>query len=164
MVIALAAGLAVALVIAASALILALRLQRELRVVQRASAALGSTGLAGLDQVLREQDLLLRQVDGRAGELDRRLAGAEERLAQAIRRVGIVRFNPFRGTGGDQSFVIALLSEEGSGVVLTGLHNRTDTRIYAKPVQQGASRYPLSDEEAEAIRVALGASRDGVGV
>ena len=41
------------------------------------------------------------------------------------------------------------------GIVVSSLHSRTDTRVFAKPVQAGRSRYPLSDEEQDAIRKAL---------
>src|SRR5439155_225063 len=71
-----------------------------------------------------------------------------ERLSQrTIQRVGVVRFNPFADTGGDQSFAIALLDAEGNGIVLSSLHSRTDTRVFAKQVQSGRSRHALSDEE-----------------
>ena len=69
--------------------------------------------------------------------------------------MGVVRFNPFADTGGDQSFAIALLDAEGNGLVLSSLHSRADTRIFAKQVQAGRSRHQLSDEEQDAIRKAL---------
>lgn len=131
------------------------RLWREVAKVRLASKALANGGLHGLDQVLREQDLHVRQVDERAAELERRLWHAEGRLAKAIRRVHVHRFNPFRETGGDQSFVIALLDDEGSGLIVTGLHARAETRLYAKPIHSGNSHYPLSDEEITAIRSAV---------
>ena len=46
--------------------------------------------------------------------------------------VGLVRFNPFDDTGGDQSFALALLNKKNDGVVLSSLHGRSGTRIYAK--------------------------------
>jgi hypothetical protein len=46
----------------------------------------------------------------------------------------------------------------GNGVVLSSLHSRTDTRVFAKAVQSGRSKYQLSDEEQEAIRKALAPS------
>ncbi len=124
--------------------------------VRRASRTLGGGGLHGLDQLLREQELQLRHVYDRTLELERRLDQTEQRLSGAVRHVKVLRFNPFRDTGGDQSFVIALLDDAGTGVVITGLHSRTETRIYAKQVNAGGSEYPLSDEEVAAIRAAVG--------
>lgn len=72
-----------------------------------------------------------------------------------IQKVGLVRFNPFKDTGGDQSFTLALLDGEGSGAVVSSLHSRTGTRIYAKPVIRGeGEEYELSKEEKEAIKKA----------
>lgn len=70
-----------------------------------------------------------------------------------IQRVGLVRFNPFAETGGDQSFCLAILDGQGSGLVITSLHSRDTTRVYAKPVKKGkASGYELSTEEKRAIK------------
>ncbi len=73
----------------------------------------------------------------------------------AITKVGVVRFNPFNDVGGDQSFVIALLDSKNSGVVISSLYSREGTRIYAKPIVDGDSKYNLSDEEKEAIKKAI---------
>jgi len=70
-----------------------------------------------------------------------------------IQRIGLVRFNPFAETGGDQSFCLAILDGQGSGLVITSLHSRDTTRVYAKPVKRGkASGYELSAEEKRAIK------------
>jgi len=74
---------------------------------------------------------------------------------KSIHKVGVVRFNPFQDTGGDQSFVVALLDAEDNGFVISSLHLREGTRIYTKPVEQGASKtYKLTQEEQEAIKKA----------
>lgn len=73
-----------------------------------------------------------------------------------IQKLGLVRFNPFRDAGGNQSFTLALLNEDNTGIVLTGLHARETTRLYVKDVIRGESRSELSKEEKEAILVAAG--------
>jgi len=73
----------------------------------------------------------------------------------SITKVGIVRFNPFKDTGGDQSFVIALLDSHNDGLVLSSLYTREGTRIYSKPIEKGISNYNLSKEEEEAIKKAI---------
>jgi hypothetical protein len=67
----------------------------------------------------------------------------------------MVRFNPFEDTGSDQSFAIALLDDRRDGIVLSSLHGRANTRLFAKPVEGGSSKHTLSAEEAEAIRIAV---------
>ncbi|MDP2934351.1 MAG: DUF4446 family protein, partial [bacterium] len=73
----------------------------------------------------------------------------------SITRVGVIRFNPFKDTGGDQSFAIALLDSNNNGIVLSSLYTREGTRIYAKPIEKGASSYNLSKEEEGAIKKAI---------
>ena|SRR3990167_5630252 len=72
-----------------------------------------------------------------------------------FQKVGIVRFNPFADSGGDQSFSLSLLDGHGSGFVISSLHTRQETRIYLKPVLGGkAVGFVLSKEEEQAIKVA----------
>lgn len=72
-----------------------------------------------------------------------------------VQKVGILRFNPFSDTGGDQSFVLAILDDRNSGIVLTSLHSRGITRWYAKNVKEGKGvHHQLSEEEKKAIKKA----------
>ncbi|PZS04470.1 MAG: hypothetical protein DLM70_07815 [Chloroflexi bacterium] len=76
-------------------------------------------------------------------------------MPSVVRHVGLVRFSPFHDTGGDQSFTLALLDGQADGVILTALHSRSDSRLYAKPVESGRSSYSLSPEEEQAVERAL---------
>lgn len=70
-----------------------------------------------------------------------------------IQKVGLLRFNPFKDTGGDQSFIISLLDGQNNGVVISGLYSRSGTRWYAKRVKTGKGvEHELSDEEKQAIK------------
>lgn len=75
-------------------------------------------------------------------------------LESAIQRVGVVRYNPFEDTGSNQSFVLAMLDARGDGFVLSSLHSRQATRMFLKPVSAGKADAAVSEEEAEAIRIA----------
>ena len=72
-----------------------------------------------------------------------------------IQRVGLIRFNPFEDAGGDQSFAIALLDADGTGLVLSSLFSRTGSRMFAKEVVAGRSSHVLTDEEVDAINMAM---------
>jgi len=73
----------------------------------------------------------------------------------SIQKVGVIRFNPFKDTGGDQSFAIALLDKDNNGLVISSLYSREGTRIYTKPVEKEESSYHLSEEEKQAIQKAI---------
>lgn len=94
----------------------------------------------------------------RMGQIEALYAGIDDRSRRSLQHIGIVRFNPFEDTGSDQSFAIALLDDARDGIVISSLHGRANTRLFAKPVNEGTSTHTLSDEEAEAIRLALGSA------
>ena len=87
-------------------------------------------------------------------DLARRTGQLEIEGQRAFQRIGLVRFNPFEDTGGNQSFALALLDAEDDGLVISSLHSRGNTRIYAKAVSAGRPEAALSDEEAEALELA----------
>lgn len=101
--------------------------------------------------------LLLQTKDhGKAlATLSQQYAKLEQDGKLHIQKVGLLRFNPFKDTGGDQSFILALLDAHDTGVVISSLHTRTGTRWYAKAVDNGKGlEYELSDEEQKALKEA----------
>lgn len=80
------------------------------------------------------------------------LKNIEERVRKSIRGVETIRFNPFKDSGGNQSFATALLNEEGDGVVISSLYARDRVSIFSKPIKQHASSFELTDEERSALQ------------
>lgn len=77
----------------------------------------------------------------------------------SLSKQALIRFNPFGDTGGDQSFVLALLDNHNNGVIISSVHARTGTRVYAKEITDGLSKYNLSDEETIALQKALNSKK-----
>lgn len=72
-----------------------------------------------------------------------------------IQKVGLVRFNPFKDTGGDQSFILSLVDKNDTGVIISGLYSRSGLRWYAKKVDSGKGvEHELSDDEKKALKAA----------
>lgn len=71
-----------------------------------------------------------------------------------IQKVGLIRYNPFDEMGGNLCFALALLDGHDNGVVLNGIHSRTGSFTYAKPIEMGVSTYMLSEEEIKAVEMA----------
>lgn len=140
------------LIISATSLIIAgFCLWRTIWLTRRFNAALASTDGESIEQVLSSHLERVNAVDKHLIKLD----DAYKRLAAtgslASQKISIVRFNPFGDTGGDQSFVLAVLDAHNSGYVLTSIHGREGTRVYVKPIDDGKSKYPLSTEEKQAL-------------
>ena len=108
-----------------------------------------------LEAVLGSHLDRVRQVVKDVDVVAARAAVIERDLRSTFGRIGLVRFNPFEDTGGNQSFALALLDGRGDGFVVSSLHARAGTRVYAKAISNGASEAALSDEEGEALRQAL---------
>jgi uncharacterized membrane protein YvbJ len=70
-------------------------------------------------------------------------------------KVGIHRYNAFSDAGSDLSFTLALLDDYHDGVLVTGIHSREQTYLYAKPITNGESKYTLSPEEKVAINLTV---------
>ncbi len=122
-------------------------------------ALVGGTGGGSLGDVLGAHVSRVDEVAHRLDDLDRLHAFLEERSRGSLQHIGMVRFNPFDDTGSDQSFAIALLDDRRDGVVLSSLHGRANTRLFAKPVENGESKHALSNEEAQAIKIAVEGTR-----
>lgn len=77
--------------------------------------------------------------------------GLRDDAAQALRHLAVVRYDAFRDMGGHLSWSLALVDDEGNGMVLTSIHGRNDVRSYAKSIAGWKSGQELSPEESEAI-------------
>lgn len=87
---------------------------------------------------------------------DHFVKGEVQKLKDAARlhlqNLTLKRYNPFSDTGGDQSFILAILDGNKDGVVITSLHSRENTRFYVKSIKGGVGiDHPLSDEEQKII-------------
>jgi hypothetical protein len=121
---------------------------------------------------LRMDDALRGVLEGHARSLQRLEAairqlttddrGLAEAIGGAVQRVALLRYDAFEDVGGRLSFSCALLNERGDGVVMTSINGRQDTRVYAKPVHGGTSDHNLSEEEEQAIRLAMERPRERV--
>lgn len=146
----------VSLAVAVTAMILALRAGRDSTAVSP-SAARTAELERRLSQMGQRLELLERDVDTRRyGEtsVSRPVSDAIRRTGSAISHLGLVRFDAFEDTGGGQSFALALIDDEGDGVILTSLHSRQTTRVFVKDIRGGVADAPLSVEEEGALREA----------
>lgn len=143
-------AIGVALLVAA--LLVQRRVRRLLRVVR-------GVGAAELLVTLREHEEDLDALDGAIVDTRARLDDAERQLAVCTSRVAMAQYDAFPDMGGKLSFSLALLDEQGDGVVLSVINGRSETRAWGKRVARGASRSRLSDEETQVVRRALDLER-----
>ena len=124
------------------------------RIKKRLKTFFNGKKASDLEGVLFEEIKRLKKAESDIKQLTKTSKDLEKMSSQSIQKTGVVRFNPFKETGGDQSFVIALLDPNDNGLVISSLYTRQGTRIYSKPIEKGLSKYPLSKEETEALKKA----------
>lgn len=102
-----------------------------------------------LEELLKNVELNTKEIDSLKGYTSK----LEKDGLLHVQKIGLVRFNPFKDTGGEQSFILALTDSSDTGVIISGLYSRTGTRWYAKKVNQGKGvEYELSEEEKKALK------------
>jgi hypothetical protein len=156
----LAAVVGLVMVLLGAALVVALAAWRRAVGIDRHLEALtrGDDGRS-LQGVLEAHLGRVSEVANAVDRLSGRTSLLEAHGRKAFQRIGLVRFNPFEDTGSNQSFALALLDAEDHGIIISSLHARSGTRVYAKAVTGGRPAGALSEEESEALRLARGATK-----
>lgn len=108
-----------------------------------------------VEEILLEYIGVTERFGERLTDNEKQLTEVHQLLNSRAARVSIERYNAYEETGNDLSFSIALLNDHYDGFVITSLYNRYDQRVYAKPIAQGESRYPLTNEEKQVITQAM---------
>lgn len=129
------------------------RIEKQLRALTRGAGS-GAAALS-LGELISRQGERLESTRAETDSLRLTVTALDAAVTRSVQNVGLVRYNPFQETGGDQSFALALLDKRGDGVVISSLHSRNNTRFYAKPIKAGASQLSLSEEEAQALQQAM---------
>lgn len=144
----------VALVVALIALLFVLWIVLWIRIgklKKRLYSFMRDTGVTDLESVLNRLHSQGESLASAAKEQGERIAELERRAKTSKDQLGVVRYNAFGDGGSDLSFSVAIVDDRLDGVVFSGLHSRDESRVYAKPLDAGASAYPLTPEEKQAI-------------
>ena len=113
-----------------------------------------STGV-DLEEILMNYAMAVKDTEDLAQDIKKEQIEIKERLAECLHNPELYRFNAFDNMGSDLSFSMSLVNRQGDGVVITSLYGRDETRLYAKPLQNGTSDYILSDEEKAVVEKSL---------
>ena len=74
----------------------------------------------------------------------------------SYQKFGMVKYNAFKGMGGNLSFAFAMLDLNNTGFILNSVHSREGCYLYIKSVEKGETEVILGNEEKEALEQALG--------
>lgn len=125
------------------------------KINRRKNAKLEEGTVGEIVNYLTDQSNSIEKIDQQLKELYNGEASLSNKLKTCMQNIGIVKFNAFEDAGGEQSFALAVMDEKKDGIIITSLHGRQDTRLYAKRIIGGQGERTLSDEEQKAIQTAL---------
>ena len=108
-----------------------------------------------LDDMLKLYIDRVNEIHHENEQIQRYCIKLDNDVNSSIQKIGIVRFNAFKDVGSNLSFALAMLDRENNGVVLNGIYGSEYSNIYAKPIKNAKSEYQLSDEEVNAIDLAI---------
>lgn len=114
----------------------------------------GSAG-KNLEEMIMEYGNKVDNALESAENIEKLYNNVNEKVKGCIQKNSLVRYRAFDDVGSDQSFSIALLDEKNDGFILTGIYGRNECTTFAKPVENGISKYDLSEEEKSAIKIAI---------
>lgn len=112
---------------------------------------MGETGVTNMEDAMNVLHQRISGISEHQTKQENRISHSEKRLTALKGRIGVHRFNAFSDSGSDLSFSVAIVNDEQDGVVITGIHGREQTFLYAKPIDKGQSAYMLTPEEKTAI-------------
>ena len=108
-----------------------------------------------IDIMLREYIEKVDKVEEKNNDIVRFCERLDKEISLSIKKIGMIRYSAFKDTGSDLSFALALLNDKEDGVILNGIYSREMSNIYAKQVKNGKTSNKLSDEEIEALEIAV---------
>lgn len=108
-----------------------------------------------IEDMLRKYIDRVEEVSERNEEIIKYCNRLDKDISLCIRKVGMVRYSAFKDTGSDLSFALALLNDKNDGVLLNGIYSREMSNIYAKQVKEGKTNTKLTEEEKQALGIAL---------
>ncbi|WP_042169828.1 DUF4446 family protein [Paenibacillus gorillae] len=115
---------------------------------------MGNTGVTDLESVIVDLKQTIAAQAEHTQHIQSQMEIMQRVQMQGKGRVGIIRYNAFADQGSDLSFSIAVVNGADDGMVISGIHSRENTYVYAKPLDKGESSYPLTPEERKAIEQA----------
>ncbi len=108
-----------------------------------------------LENVLLER---IKQVDHLVAVEDenkRQIQFIMSYFEHTYQKIGVVKYDAFDEMGGKLSFTLAMLNRVNDGFILNAMHSREGCFTYIKEIVNGKSIILLSEEEEEALNMAI---------
>ena len=79
-------------------------------------------------------------------------------MKMTYQKMGLIKYDAFHEMGGKLSFSLAMLDGKNNGYIINAMHTREGCYTYIKEIVDGNSIIILSEEEKEALKMAMEAT------
>lgn len=119
---------------------------------------------SSLEETIKKCIESVKETERRNETLAEHALSMNGRLSHSIRNIQTLRYKAFETNGSNQSFSVALLNEQGNGIVITSLHAHDRISTFAKPIEKYISTYDLTEEEESVINDAKSAHKTTISI
>lgn len=121
------------------------------RLIRQYRSLLSGEKEPDLEEIILKLNKENKQLNERLRKVETELEECFEKAGKYLQHWSLSRYKAFANTGGDQSFSLVLLDDNADGFIISSIYGRDESRVYAKTINEGKSKYPLSDEEQEIL-------------
>ncbi len=136
-------------------ILLAVTMHRLTLLTRRYDAFMEGKNGQSLENVLLERIKQVDRVSASEAANKRQIQRIMEHFNHTYQKLGVVKYNAFDEMGGKLSFSLALLNRRNDGFILNAMHSREGCFTYIKEIVNGKSVTTLSEEEEEALEMAI---------
>ncbi len=109
-----------------------------------------------MEEIIREQIEEIKELKSQDRINKDAIRTLTKNVKGSYQKFGMVKYNAFKGMGGNLSFTFAMLDLNNTGFILNSVHSREGCYLYIKNVEKGETEAALGNEEKEALEQALG--------
>lgn len=114
----------------------------------------GATG-EDLENIIADNIAQMNELVVKNNKIDEDYAAMRNLFEKSLQKIAVYRFSAFHDMGGDMSYAVAMLDHNNNGVIFSSIFGRQESCTYVKPIENGISKYPLSEEENKVLQEAM---------
>ena len=111
--------------------------------------------MESMEDTIMSQIDRLEKLEASDEENKKQMEQIVENLQSVYQKTGLVKYDAFREMNGKLSYSLALLDKENNGILINSMYSREGCYSYVKEIIKGESYINLSEEEEEALKLAV---------
>ncbi|MBS6396469.1 MAG: DUF4446 family protein [Clostridiales bacterium] len=111
--------------------------------------------MESMEDTIWKQFQRIEKLEASDEKKQRKIDEISENLMSVYQKTGLVKYDAFREMSGKLSYALALLDKNNNGIMVSSMYSREGCYSYIKEIIRGESYINLSEEEEEALKIAV---------